>query len=131
MSLRNTIDANLIRSIALPAAGASAYSASIDVGTGPHVEKIEFRVEIPATASLASGKNVTAKLQSSSDDSTYTDIAELASLVVTGASSGGGAAALREYQLPTSALRYVRLSVAVDASGGDNTAISAVLTPLL
>lgn len=130
MSLRNLQDAQLIKTIALPAAAATANSASLDIGTGPHACCIELRINIPALPALVDAKTITVKLQDSADNITFADIEELASLVITGAGGVGAAAVEREVRLPSSTNRYVRLTVIALAAAGDNTAVSASLTVL-
>jgi len=116
---------------ALPAAAATNYSDSIDLGTDPatHGVLLEGKLEIylPATPSLVDAKTVTLTLQDSADDSTFTDVTGIATVVATGASSAGAAAITREVPIPSTLRRYVRLKQAVLTAGGDNTAISTRL----
>lgn len=126
---RVLIDSEKLVLRALPAQNTNVNSTSIDFGTPPAPEAMELRVSVPATPSLASGQTFTVKFQDSADNSTFADIAELSSLVVTGA-GGGGPAASRDVNLPASARRYVRVNIAASATAGDNTAVSATLAPL-
>lgn len=112
---------------ALPAAAATNYSNSIDLGdTNPGIKMRNAQIEValPATPSLVDAKTVTLTLQDSADDSTFADIEQLAAIVATGASSAGASAITRLFKLPEDVKRYVRLKQAVLTAGGDNTAIS-------
>lgn len=124
-TFRRLVDVNLSKTKALPAAAAANASASIDLGStvlGPNADNLEVEISIEATPSLADDKTVTLTLKDSADDTTFTAIPSLATLVVTGASSAGAAAASRRVRLPTSCRRYLRLDAAVLTAGGDNTA---------
>jgi len=124
-------DLNLSVTKALPAAAATNYSDAIDLGAvapGASVEEIDLLLEVPATPSLVDAKTITFTFQDSADNSSFAAIAELATLVLTGASSAGAAAATRRVKLPPSVRRYVRVSQAVLTAGGDNTAISSTLS---
>jgi hypothetical protein len=129
---RITKDAALLVTTALPAAGATANGSSIDLGSdepGPIVDDFDVLVEVPATPSLADTKNITITLQDSADDSTFAAIGALKAQVIGPAAGGAGGSALEfRCKLPATVRRYVRASYAVDASGGDNTAISGTLS---
>ena len=133
MSLRNLRDASLVVTKACPAANANHNSGTIDLGVSPGAvtQFVELEIAIPALPSLAADKTLTVKVQDSADDSTYADVAELASFVVTGVSTSGSAAATRTLRMPSTIKRYVQVNLAVAASGGDNTAKSVTITPLL
>lgn len=122
-SIRTIRDADLIKSVALPAAGATAVTPSIRLDTGPHVERFEGLLSIPATPALVDAKTVTVTMQHSDDDVTFTAIPELATLVVTGAGGAGAAASERSFRFPGDVKKFVRASAAVQAAGGDNTAV--------
>jgi len=133
MPIHNIRDAALKVTKACPAAGANHNTDTIDLGCtnpGASVESFEVEIAIPALPNLADGKTLTVKLQDSADDTTFADIAELASVVVTGASSNGSAAATRTVRLPSTTKRYVQANLAVAGSGGDNTAKSVVVSLL-
>lgn len=123
---RTRVDKLLTVAQALPAANANNSSAGIDlaqVTAFPINESIDFKVSVPATEDLEDTKTITLKIQDSADNSTFADIASLATLVVT-ATASGGAATSRTVKLPGSTKRYVRVNAAVAADGGDNTAVS-------
>jgi hypothetical protein len=133
MTQRKIIDVALLLSLVMPAAGANASSTSLRVGSGPHLEIFEGRIQIPATPSLVDAKTITLTVQHSDDDGAndaYADIPEIAPLIVTGAGGVGAAAGERDFRFPSSTKNYVRLHAAVLAAGGDNTAITATFVPL-
>jgi hypothetical protein len=122
---RRLLDANHTKTKALPAANAANYSNSIDLGSttlGPVADEIEAEISIEATPALVDDKTITLTVKDSADDITFTAIPSLATLVQTGASSAGAAAASRRIKLPPSCRRYIRLDAAVQSAGGDNTA---------
>ena len=116
-------DANLIKAAALPAAAATSYTDVFDLMQGPYQEpQFEVEMAFPALPSLADGKNASATLEDSPDGITFTPIAALEPLVVTGAGGSGSALAIRKVRIPSDTQRYLRAAVNVDADGGDNTA---------
>ena len=120
-------DTNLVKTKALPAAAATNYSDPLDLldsAPGIKMRNAQIEVALPATPSLVDAKTVTLTLQDSADNSSFTDIPTLGSIVVTGASGAGAAAVTRLFKLPETIRRYVRLKQAVLTAGGDNTAIS-------
>jgi len=116
-------DAELIVTKALPAAGASNVSATITLGKGVP-EELQVELSVPALPSLADTKTATFTFQDSADDSSFTAIPELATLVLTGTGGTGAAAATRTVSLPPSVREYLNVACAVAGSGGDNTAKS-------
>lgn len=132
-TVRRLLDVNLKKVKALPAAAAANYTTSIDLGQttlGPAADDIEVLVEIEATPALVDAKTITLTLKDSADDSTFTAIPTLATVVQTGASSAGAAANSVRFKLPPSTRRYLRLDAAVLTAGGDNTAKSYTLKVL-
>lgn len=124
---RNLQDAALKVTKALPAANANNATDAIDLtvtAPGVSVENIDLVVTVPATASLADTKSHTLKVQDSADNSTFADVSLLATQTRTGAGGAGAAASTYRWKLPPSIRRYVRIYQAVEASGGDNTAVS-------
>ncbi len=133
MAIHTRRDAALTVTKACPAAGANHNTATIDLKSttaGAFADSVEVEIAIPALPLLNETKTLTVKLQDSADDSTYADIPELATFVVTGGTSGGSAAATRVIRLPSSAKRYLQANLAVAASGGDNTAKSVTVSLL-
>lgn len=126
MSNRFLKDAELIKSKALPAAAATAYTASIDLGAvalGPTGDHIEAEISVPATPALVEDKTITLNFQESDDDTTFANIGELESLVITGGAGNGASAASRIVRLPRATKRYIRAAATVLADGGDNTGV--------
>ena len=134
MAIHTRRDAALTVTKACPAAYANHNTATIDLKSttaGAFADSVEVEIVIPALPSLENGKTLTVKLQDSADDSTYADIPELASLVVTGAAGNkGGAADTRVIRLPSSAKRYLQANLAVEGSGGTNTDKSVTVSLL-
>lgn len=129
-TVRRIVDAREILSVALPAAGASAYTASIDLGTGPHLERTEFQLDLPATPALVDAKTVIGALQDSADNVTFADIAALGVITALGAGGVGAAAQTATFRLPPTVNRYLRARFTVLAAGGSNIAVTGTLTPL-
>ena len=119
-------DVKLRAVTALPAANANNNSASIDLGPKPYptIETIQARIGLPATTTLVHEKDITFKIQDSADNTTFADVAALATFVVGGISGNGNAAAERVVSLPPTVRRYVRVNAAVETGGGDNTGTS-------
>ena len=133
MAIHTRRDVVLTTTKACPAAGANHNTATLDLKSttaGAFADSVEVEIAIPALPSLATGKTLTVKLQDSANDSTYTDIPELAAVVVTGASGSGSAAKTVAVRLPSSAKRYLQANLAVAAEGGDNTGKSVTVSLL-
>jgi hypothetical protein len=132
---RSVLDANYIKSIALPGSAATVVTASMDLGDAisgiPYASTETFNVQIVAPAlnspKLADNGTVTYTLMDSADDSSFTAITGLSTLVQTGAASAGAAAATRVVKLPPITRRYIRLSVTTATSPGDLSTASATL----
>ena len=87
-------DAELTRTLALPAAGATASSASIDLSAIEQAEcHFEVEIKVPALANLAEDKTLTVTLEDSADDASFAPIVGLAPLEVTGGVGGGAVSA--------------------------------------
>lgn len=122
-------DKELTVTRALPAQNTNVNSDAIEVGAGVP-EGIQVELAVPATPSLADSNTLTFTFQDSADNSSFAAIPELATLVRTGASGAGAAAATRVVYLPPSVRKYVRVNIAASASAGNNTAVSAILSIL-
>lgn len=130
MSLRLLKDAALKTVKALPAAAASNSQTALDLGqvTAESAnEAFDALLTVPATPSLVDAKTIIYTFEDSADNSSFAAIPELATVTSTGAGGAGAAAVSRRVKLPPSTRRYVRVSAAVLAAGGDNTAISYTL----
>lgn len=124
-------DVNFIVSRTLPAQNTNNNSTSLDLEiAAPYFagEYTEVEFYIPATT-CATGQTITVTLQDSADNSTFTQIDECETLVLTGASNAT-AAATRRWRLPRTCLRYVRVNIAMSATTGDQTAITSKLALL-
>jgi len=128
-------DAGLNQSKALPAAGASASTTAIDLGTlttrGARLEDVEFVLSLPATPDLVDDKTILIDIETDDDvewGSALTLIDNAISVV--GAGGAGAAAAEYRFKLPTGCERYLRATATVLAAGGDNTGVSFTLEPV-
>lgn len=127
---RQTKDALLTVTRALPGSGATVNSTAIDLGqtTADSVnEVIDLLLTVPAIPSLADTQTITFTIQDSADNSSFAAISSLATLVFTGAGGAGAATASRRYKLPPATRRYVRVSAVGSASSGANTGVTATL----
>lgn len=135
---RSQKDKQLLKETAFPAAGADTNSASVTVGAqDDRLEGAEFFVKIPENAVLVDGETLTIKLQHSSDDSAFADIAQLGAVVITGKTGNGlpdadgagftvdanGNVEIR-WPMPAGVDAYARANVAESASGGDLTGLN-------
>jgi hypothetical protein len=120
--MRNLKDAELIRTVALPAAGADITTTALDLGQVPPNEfRFEIELVLPALPSLVDTKKVTITLEDSADGSAYAPVVGLATLEVTGAGGAGAAAVTRRVRPPAHLRRYLRAKAAVEAAGGNST----------
>ena len=124
-------DVNFIVSRALPAQNTAANSSSIDLEiASPQFagEYSEVEVVVPATTT-ATGQTITITLQDSADNSSFAQIPECETLVLTGVSNAT-ALANRKWRLPRGTRRYINMRIAMSATTGDQTAITAQLALL-
>lgn len=119
---RSFKDSNLKQSVALPNAANTANTNSIDLGAADgYPSSGKFAVRLSTTAGTgANDKNVTIVLQGSNEAAAnFTNITELASVVINEGSSAY-AATNRDVTLPPGfAKRYIRASATGEANGGD------------
>lgn len=124
-------DVNFMVSRTLPAQNTNNNSTSIDLEiAAPYFagEYTEVEFYIPATT-CATGQTITVTLQDSADNSTFTQIDECETLVLTGVSNAT-AATTRRWRLPRTVLRYIRVNIAMSSTTGDQTAITSKLALL-
>lgn len=124
-------DVNFMVSRTLPAQNTNNNSTSLDLEiAAPYFagEYTEVEFYIPATT-CATGQTITVTLQDSANDSSFAQIAECETLVLTGASNAT-AATTRRWRLPRSCRRYIRVNIAMSATTGDQTAITSKLALL-
>jgi len=119
---RNIQDAALSVTKALPAANASAISDPFRIESGRAMENVELELVVPATPALADTKSITFELVEGSSSSPTTVKQQL--LKTTGASGTGAAAVTARFRVPSDCLAYIAVKASVEASGGDNTAVS-------
>jgi hypothetical protein len=127
---RQTQDALLTVTRALPGSGATVTSTSLDLGqtTADCVnESIDVLLTVPAVPSLANAETLTTTFQDSADNSTFAAITGIATFVLTGAGGVGVAASSRRVKLPPATRRYIRASIVGSASSGANTGVTATL----
>lgn len=120
-------DQNAMVSKAHPAAGATANSDAIDLGSktpGPLTDKIQARIYSGAAPTLADTRSLTVSLQDSADGVTFAAVPSVATMVQTGAGGAGAAAVERTIYLPPNIRRYVRVSSTASASTGDQTGVT-------
>jgi len=124
---RNIEDANLVETKAFPAADAAAYTDPLDlVELSGGAENFEVVISHPALPALANTKTATLFLQESAEaNANFANVGF--SFVSTGVDEDGAAAKSARFRPASGTKRYVRLGVAVEASGGDNTGVSATL----
>lgn len=121
-------DLDLTISRALPAQSTTDYSSAIDLmATNP--ERIgaltDLYIKVPATT-CATGQTITLTVQDSADNSSFAAVTGVATLVLTGASNAT-AETERTIKLPPGVRRYVRVSIAMSATTGDQTAITVTI----
>lgn len=121
---RNHADAELDKSVAMPAAGASANTASIDLGD-ERILSLEGVEVVVATDDMpiafADDATITATIQDSADNTTFAAVTGLSTIVLTG--TGAALAGMNaRRKLPQGVRRYLRVNFAESASGGDITA---------
>lgn len=120
-------DALLTQTKALPSAAGTVNGTAIDthsVDAGVAGECSNLYLSVPATANLADTKTLTFTVQDSADNSSFTAVSGLDTLVMTGAGGVGSAASTKTWRLPPTLRRYVRVSVLEASAGGDNSAVS-------
>ena len=119
-------DALSRKSIALPAAAATANTASIDLGSAPGpVPSLQVELLIAALTVLIATKKITLTLQHSSDDGStdaFADVPGTGAMIAVGKAGNGLDATTFRLFLPKDVKRYIRATATVETGGGDNTA---------
>ena len=121
-------DALLSITRSLPAQNTNNNSSAIDLLTASPEwasRHTNLLFNIPATTT-ATGQTITVTFQDSADNSSFAAITGLSTIVLTGASNAT-AALERVVVLPTYVRRYVRINIAMSATTGDQTALSATI----
>ncbi len=129
---RNNRDAAKVGTLAVPAAGANASGAAVDLEqvNGGILENVDFEIAIPALPNLADAKVLTVTVQDSADGATWANLDPSQVTTVTGVSTNGSAAKGVRFRIPPQARRYIGVNLAVAAAGGDSTAKSVTLSAL-
>lgn len=120
-------DALLTRTKALPAAGAVAFTDSINFGSiqpfGGVQTPLKITIKVPALPNLADTKNATFELfDCATEDGTYVAVETTGGMKVTGVSTAGSGAKVFQLFVPPAIRQYGKVKCTVDASGGNNTA---------
>lgn len=127
-------DANFYATKAFPAAAATNYSDSFDLGAisgGIDSRLFVVEIAIPAMpANVDNTKTATLTLQDSADNSSFANVAPLHQCQIVGVASTGSAAVTYIIRVPPSIRRYVRFAQAVPSGGGDNTGVSVAYSLL-
>lgn len=126
---RRSQDALLTISRALPAQNTNANTSAIDLGSvlpDTALEACELVINVPATT-CATGQTITFTIQDSADNSSFATLARTATLVLTGASNATAATGDLRWRLPSITRRYLRVNIAMSATTGDLTAITAAI----
>lgn len=130
----SSIDSNQRVSTALPAAGSTATpSTALDLGVagGRNQTLLKLQISVPATANLADTKTITFKVYDcDTSDGTYTEVEGYGNMIQTGAGGVGDSADEWILRIHDHVRRYVKVKATVEASGGNNTAVSYVMETL-
>lgn len=111
---------------ALPAAGANVTGTPLDLEqpNGGALDNVAFEVNIPATPNLAEGKTLTVTILDGAASDSLATVDPPIVATITGGATGGEAAQIL-FRLPPTARRYVAARYAVEADGGNSTAVDA------
>ena len=127
-------DVNFYTTKAFPAANATNYSDSFDLGAlAGGVDSRLFAVEIVIPAMPANTDNTktsTLTLQDSADNSTFANVAPLHQAQIVGVASTGSAAVTYVIRVAPGIKRYIRFAQNVPTGGGDNTGVSVAYSLL-
>ncbi len=124
---RNQEDANLTKTKALPAAGATAFTDVWDLGAGAYkLENMEVELSIPATSAHTAGDFVATLVHGATSSPTTS----LGMALTQASGTGGGAATSARCRLPSNTLQYVRVST-VSSSGSDGSSVDVAITAKL
>lgn len=121
-------DAYFSISRTLPVQNSNNDSTAIDLeDVSPELvgEGAVLYINVPATT-CATGQTITVTVQDSANNSSFAAVASLPTLVLTGVSNAT-AAAERQYRLPPSIRRYVRINIATSATTGDMSGFTATM----
>lgn len=120
-------DVLLTATKAHPAAAAANATDGLNLGPQGGAyrgSELQLYLEVPAVPALVDTKTITYTIKDSADNSSFTAIDGLATIVSTGAGGAGAAAVAKKIKLPDATRQYVRVDAAVLTAGGDNTGVS-------
>lgn len=128
-NLRRVGDGNLTVSTALTAsASQTKYGSSIDLGSASP-EALQaiaiLRLDVPSISALTGAHTIAFSVQDSADNSSFADVASIATVTATGSSP---AVIAQDWSFPDNIRRYVRLKQVSSASAEDCSAQSATLS---
>jgi len=121
--------------LAIPATATTSNGASIDLGTAysagknPRIYDLDLRLVIDAqtVTTLPNGQTIIVDLQDSTDDTTFATLIDNWR-TVTGAGGIGALQDADQIKIPSTANRYIRISVTTNGSGTGRASTYATLT---
>lgn len=120
-NVRGLKDTGLSANVALPNAANVVNTPAIDLSAQPYPVTDGLTVKIETSASTAANsKNLNVALQSSTDNSSWSNVAEFANpvLLVAGSASAHAASSIT-LKLQPNTKRYIRAQCTGEANGGD------------
>lgn len=113
-------DAVFVSEKSYAAAGSSTSSDVFDLLSANGL--VELEVALGEASALANGKKITATImESDSADGSFNPAPWAPPVSISGGAEGGAADFEQRIAIASSAKRYIRLDVSVEAEGGDNT----------
>ena len=120
--VRNIGDASVAVTKALPTAAGTVNSGSIDLRAGLLGEATRVTLDVPTLSGvLTSTHTITYTVQDSADNSSFATLAGCDTKVYTGTDA---AAVAKEWRLPPTTRRYIRVSALAGAAAEDCSAVS-------
>lgn len=110
-------------SAALPNAANTVNTNGLDLGAAtpyPTTEKIQVKIS-NTVATGANTKNINIRLMDSADNSSFTNVAQLANPILRVADNSGIPAGEVTISLPPNIRRYIRATALGEANGGDSS----------
>lgn len=131
VNTRTLKDAGLAANIALPNAANQVNTNALDlVQATPFPMTTKFTAQVATTLSTgANSLNINYTIADSADNSSFTNIVSLATIVVAG-NAANYPASTTNFQLPPATRRYVRATAKGEANGG-NAADGTITLTLL
>ena len=129
MTTRNRIDAEFVKTAALPAAGELTWVA-FDLGQvdADALEGVVVELEVPATTTLVATKKLTFGLDTTADNESYGEndafADQTAKPILSGKTDGGSIGATYRWRLPLGCQRWLLVGCEAAFGAGDNTGTS-------